>query len=176
MLRLAHDPAVMVCEPVIRFSPMLTQEDLVTLIATGPPPSTLMAVAQAAKRSAPRCRTRSSVPPIPRRSVRCWPTRPRRSAKPRWIRWPPSPRNRPTGKRRWSTGRICRRGRSACWPRSSPAICWRPWPLGATSIPRSRNIYVRPLNGRPRDGGGPVRLRCLRWTKSLHWRRLGHRR
>ena len=40
ILRLAHDPAVMVCEPVILFSPMLTQEDLVTLIASGPPPST----------------------------------------------------------------------------------------------------------------------------------------
>ena len=45
VLRLAHDPAVMVCEPVIRFSPMLTPEDLITLIATNPPPSTMMAVA-----------------------------------------------------------------------------------------------------------------------------------
>ena len=45
ILRLAHDPAVMVCEPVIRFSPMLTQEDLVTLITSGPPPSTILAVA-----------------------------------------------------------------------------------------------------------------------------------
>jgi uncharacterized protein (DUF2336 family) len=49
VLRLAHDPAVMVCEPVIRFSPMLTQEDLVTLIATGPPPATIMAVASRPK-------------------------------------------------------------------------------------------------------------------------------
>jgi uncharacterized protein (DUF2336 family) len=49
VLRLAHDPAVMVCEPVIRFSPILTQEDLVTLIATGPPPSTLIAVAHRQK-------------------------------------------------------------------------------------------------------------------------------
>jgi uncharacterized protein (DUF2336 family) len=49
VLRLAHDPAVMVCEPVIRLSPMLTQEDLVTLIATGPPPSTLVAVANRPK-------------------------------------------------------------------------------------------------------------------------------
>jgi uncharacterized protein (DUF2336 family) len=46
VLRLAHDPAVMVCEPVIRCSPMLTQEDLVTLIATRPPPSTIIAVAR----------------------------------------------------------------------------------------------------------------------------------
>jgi uncharacterized protein (DUF2336 family) len=45
ILHLAHDPAVMVCEPVILFSPMLTQEDLVMLIASGPPPSTVMAVA-----------------------------------------------------------------------------------------------------------------------------------
>ena len=101
VLRLAHDPAVMVCEPVIRLSPMLTQEDLVTLIATGPPPSTLMAVAQSAQ---DRChgvgcdrRHRRSA----RRSARCWPTRPRKSAKPRWTRWPRSPRNRPTGKPRW---------------------------------------------------------------------------
>jgi uncharacterized protein (DUF2336 family) len=49
VLRLAHDPAVMVCEPVIRFSPMLTQEDLVALIATGPPPSTLKAIASRPK-------------------------------------------------------------------------------------------------------------------------------
>src|ERR1700733_10143816 len=49
ILRLAHDPAVMVCEPVILFSPMLTQDDLVTLIATGPPQSTLMAVANRPK-------------------------------------------------------------------------------------------------------------------------------
>jgi uncharacterized protein (DUF2336 family) len=45
ILRLAHDPAIMVCQPVILFSPMLTQEDLVMLIASGPPPSTMMAVA-----------------------------------------------------------------------------------------------------------------------------------
>jgi uncharacterized protein (DUF2336 family) len=49
VLRLAHDPEVMVCEPVIRFSPMLTQEDLVTLIATKPPPSTIKSVAQRPK-------------------------------------------------------------------------------------------------------------------------------
>jgi hypothetical protein len=49
VLRLAHDPAVMVCEPVIRFSPLLTQEDLVSLIAAGPPPSTIMAVANRPK-------------------------------------------------------------------------------------------------------------------------------
>jgi Uncharacterised protein conserved in bacteria (DUF2336) len=35
----------MVCEPVILFSPMLTQEDLVALIASGPPSSTILAVA-----------------------------------------------------------------------------------------------------------------------------------
>jgi uncharacterized protein (DUF2336 family) len=45
VLRLAQDPAVMVCEPVILFSPMLTQEDLAALIASGPPPSTMLAVA-----------------------------------------------------------------------------------------------------------------------------------
>jgi uncharacterized protein (DUF2336 family) len=45
ILRLAHDPAIMVCEPVILFSPMVTQEDLVMLIASGPPPSTMLAVA-----------------------------------------------------------------------------------------------------------------------------------
>ncbi|HBK08709.1 MAG TPA: hypothetical protein DDZ81_23120 [Acetobacteraceae bacterium] len=46
VLRLAHDPAPMVSEPVIRSSPRLTQEDLVALIASGPPPSTFLAVAR----------------------------------------------------------------------------------------------------------------------------------
>lgn len=46
VLRIAHDPEVMVCEPVIRFSPMLTQEDLMELIASDPPPSTVVAVAR----------------------------------------------------------------------------------------------------------------------------------
>ncbi|MEA2742527.1 MAG: hypothetical protein QOG25_898 [Acetobacteraceae bacterium] len=46
VLRLAHDPAVMVCEPVIRFSPMLTQDDLLALIGSDPPPSTIIAVAR----------------------------------------------------------------------------------------------------------------------------------
>jgi uncharacterized protein (DUF2336 family) len=46
ILRLAQDPAVMVCEPVILFSPMLTPEDLIALIASGPPPTTLLAVAR----------------------------------------------------------------------------------------------------------------------------------
>lgn len=46
ILRLAHDPAVMVSEPVILFSPMLTSDDLVSLIASGPPPSTIYAVAR----------------------------------------------------------------------------------------------------------------------------------
>jgi uncharacterized protein (DUF2336 family) len=52
ILRLAHDPAVMVSEPVILFSPMLTQEDLVALIASGPPSTTLTAVARRPKISA----------------------------------------------------------------------------------------------------------------------------
>ena len=46
ILRLAHDPAVMVSEPVILFSPMLTAEDLVALVASGPPSATLRAVAR----------------------------------------------------------------------------------------------------------------------------------
>jgi uncharacterized protein (DUF2336 family) len=46
ILRLAEDPEVMVSEPVILFSPMLTQEDLIALIASGPPPTTLLAVAR----------------------------------------------------------------------------------------------------------------------------------
>jgi uncharacterized protein (DUF2336 family) len=46
ILRLAHDPVVMVCEPIILFSPMLTQEDLVALITSGPPSSTFVAVAK----------------------------------------------------------------------------------------------------------------------------------
>jgi hypothetical protein len=46
ILRLAHDTAVTVCEPVIRFSPMLTTDDLVALATAAPSADTLMAVAR----------------------------------------------------------------------------------------------------------------------------------
>lgn len=46
ILRLAHDPAVMVCEPVIRLSPLLTNEDLLALLAGSPPPGTVRAVSR----------------------------------------------------------------------------------------------------------------------------------
>nr|WP_294508074.1 DUF2336 domain-containing protein [uncultured Rhodopila sp.] len=46
ILHLARDPSVMVSEPVILFSPMLTAEDLVALIASRPPSETLKAVAR----------------------------------------------------------------------------------------------------------------------------------
>jgi uncharacterized protein (DUF2336 family) len=45
ILRLAQDPSVMVCEPVIRFSPLLSTADLVALIASAPSPGTVSAVA-----------------------------------------------------------------------------------------------------------------------------------
>ena len=45
VLRLACDAAVMVSEPVIRFSPLLTTEDLLALIAAAPNPATVVAVA-----------------------------------------------------------------------------------------------------------------------------------
>ncbi len=43
--RLAHDMDVSVCEPVIRFSPLLTNEDLLSLIAQAPANTTVLAVA-----------------------------------------------------------------------------------------------------------------------------------
>ncbi len=46
ILRLARDPAVMVCEPVIRFSPVLTSADLVALIVAAPSSATVVAVAR----------------------------------------------------------------------------------------------------------------------------------
>lgn len=46
ILTLAHDPAVMVNEPVIRFSPLLRTEDLLALLAAGPSAGTLRAVAR----------------------------------------------------------------------------------------------------------------------------------
>jgi uncharacterized protein (DUF2336 family) len=52
ILRLADDPDIMVSEPVILFSPMLTPEDLVSLIASGAPPSTVHAVARRPRISA----------------------------------------------------------------------------------------------------------------------------
>lgn len=46
ILRLAHDTDVMVCEPVIRFSPLLTSDDLVSLVAAAPSSGTGVAVAR----------------------------------------------------------------------------------------------------------------------------------
>ncbi len=46
ILRLAADPAVMVSEPVIRFSPVLTSQDLVNLIVAAPTPATVTTVAR----------------------------------------------------------------------------------------------------------------------------------
>jgi hypothetical protein len=46
ILRLAYDESAMVCEPVIRFSPLLTSEDLVSLIANAPSSATHLAIAR----------------------------------------------------------------------------------------------------------------------------------
>ncbi len=48
ILRLAHDAEMMVCEPVIRFSPLLTTDDLVSLVAAAPSSGTGVAVARRA--------------------------------------------------------------------------------------------------------------------------------
>ena len=46
IMRLAHDDAILVCEPVIRFSPLLTSDDLVALVAAAPSSATGIAVAR----------------------------------------------------------------------------------------------------------------------------------
>ena len=48
IMRLARVEAVMVCEPVILFSPQLTQEDLVGLVASAQSPATVTSVAHRA--------------------------------------------------------------------------------------------------------------------------------
>jgi uncharacterized protein (DUF2336 family) len=48
ILRLAHDSALPVAEPVIRLSPMLSAEDLLALLADAPAPGTAEAVARRA--------------------------------------------------------------------------------------------------------------------------------
>jgi uncharacterized protein (DUF2336 family) len=49
ILRLAQDTSVMVCEPVILFSPLLSTADLVALVAAAPSPATVSAVARRAR-------------------------------------------------------------------------------------------------------------------------------
>lgn len=48
ILRLIQDPSVMVCEPVIRLSPLLGTEDLLALLAASPPPAAMVAVSRRA--------------------------------------------------------------------------------------------------------------------------------
>ncbi len=55
ILRLARDADMQVCEPVIRFSPLLTTADLVCLVATTPSPGTRIAVARRASLNAAVC-------------------------------------------------------------------------------------------------------------------------
>src|SRR3954453_8347683 len=117
ILRLAHDPAVMVSEPVILFSPILTQEDLVALITSAPPSTTLTAVARRPKITEKVSDAIVETADVAAIGALLATTR-RRSARPRWMRWRPSPRNSPLGRSRWCGGRICRRGRRASCPRS----------------------------------------------------------
>ena len=46
ILRLAHDPAIMVSGPIILFSPVLTSQDLIALIVAAPSPETVTTVAR----------------------------------------------------------------------------------------------------------------------------------
>jgi uncharacterized protein (DUF2336 family) len=46
ILRLAHDTAVAVCEPVLRLSPLLTDADLLALLQAPPSPATAAAIAR----------------------------------------------------------------------------------------------------------------------------------
>jgi uncharacterized protein (DUF2336 family) len=46
ILRLAHDTDISVCEPVIRLSPLLTQDDLMALLRAHPSPDTATAIAR----------------------------------------------------------------------------------------------------------------------------------
>ncbi len=46
ILRLAHDTAVAVCEPVLRLSPLLTEADLLALLQASPSPATAQAIAR----------------------------------------------------------------------------------------------------------------------------------
>lgn len=48
ILRLAQDSSIMVCESVIRFSPLLSPADLLALLASAPSPATALAVARRA--------------------------------------------------------------------------------------------------------------------------------
>ncbi len=46
ILRLAHDTAVSVCEPVLRLSPLLSETDLLALLQAPPSPATAQAIAR----------------------------------------------------------------------------------------------------------------------------------
>ena len=134
ILRLAHDDAVTVCEPVIRFSPLLTTDDLVSLVTAAPSPSTAIAVARRAAIDAAVSDAVASggtddavlallmngsaqireatLDALVERSIE----------HPDWQRL------------RWCTGPRCQIPRSGRCRGSSPTICWKYWPREAISI------------------------------------------
>jgi hypothetical protein len=176
VLRLAQDPAVMVCEPVILFSPMLTQEDLATLIASGPPPSTILAVA-----NRPRIGPAVSdaivevADPAAIKALLCNQTAQIREAtldalaaqSEHHTDWQEPLVHRPQ----------LSHAPNACWRRSSPVTCWKHWRPGPTWTPRSEPHYVPQWTLRlprvhpPADRVGPLRLNSTLGL-FLHGRRL----
>jgi hypothetical protein len=109
---LARDSEIVVAGPVLRFSPVLTDEDLLQIIQNAPIPGALVAIASATATTSTR-------------SPRSWRIPARRSARRRWTAcWIARPTSA-SGIARWWCGRGCRRAPPRSSPDSSPRTCSR---------------------------------------------------
>ncbi len=128
--RLARDIEIIVAAPVLEFSPVLTDEDLMDIIRASPAVGALRRAP-----GAPTCARESPTPsptaPTSRRSSICSATTARSCARRPWIPWW---RGRGTCRActsPWRIVRVCRRERRAGLPPSSPTLL-AVWRRGAT--------------------------------------------
>jgi hypothetical protein len=119
--RLARDPELAVAGPVLQYSPVLTDDDLLDIVRQLPIPGAAAAIAKR-RISVPSLPTRSATAWMSTRSRRCSRMAAPRSARRLWTGWSSARRNTRPGIARWSSGRSCRAMRSRSWRNSSPRI------------------------------------------------------
>jgi hypothetical protein len=124
VMALARDLDTIVSTPILQYSPLLSDADLVEIIACGQVQETLAAIASRSTRmSATGWSSRSTFPPW----RRCWSTAMRKSARRRWSGSSSRPRRSTLGRCRWRCAPTCQPVPSAASAASSGRPSWNGW-------------------------------------------------